>query len=181
MTHQIHYPQVENPIRETYTVVVDGADLLPGRRETDELTPRQQIDVLQRLVKIQEAEGWEMWVLFNGDPLNQVDHGGEFLGVRVFFSPTPPQRIPTLLECVRVLNKQDRDALLITNDEEAEKQAKELKALTMRADTLKKGYDSLFSVRKGPQSRLMRHRTADRKKSELNDGPDIHDMIDLVD
>jgi hypothetical protein len=168
MTLQIHYPETENPIRDTYTVVVDGMDLIPGRREIEELTPRQQIDVLQRLVKIQEKEEWEIWVLFNGEPLSQVDHGGDFLGLRVFFSPTPPQRVPTLLECIRVLAKQDRDALLVTNDEHASERAKELGAFTLRADTLKKGYDTLFTVRKSNQSRLMRHRTVDRQKSRLD-------------
>lgn len=180
MTLQIHYPQTENAIRQTYTVVVDGLDMLPGRRESEVLTPRQQIDVLQRLVKIQEKEEWEMWVLFNGEPLSQVDHGGEFLGVRVFFSPTPPQRVPTLLECIRVLGKQKREALLVTNDAQAEERAKDMDTLTLRADTLKKGYESLFTVRKTNQSRLMRHRTVDRRKSQLDQDPDIRDMIDLV-
>lgn len=180
MTYHIHTPETETPIRDTYTMVVDGMELLPGLRESEELTPREQIEVLQRLVKIQEAEGWEIWVLFNGEPLKQVEHGGEFLGVRVFFSPTPPQRVPTLMECIRVLHKQGRDALLVTNDAKAESRARESGALTLRADTLKKGYESLFTVRRNPQSRLMRHRTVDRRKSEDNDGPDIQDLIDLV-
>ena len=181
MTIQHHYPQTENPIQKSYTVIVDGMDLLPGKRDSEELTPRQQIEVLQRLVKIKESESWEIWVLFNGEPLTQVEHGGDFLGVRVFFSPTPPQRVPTLLECIRVLAKKDRGSLLVTNDEQAERRARELGASTLRADTLKKGYESLFIVKKGPQSRLMRHRTVDRKKSELNEGPSVNDMIDLVD
>ena len=181
MTLTRFYPESEHPIRDTYTVVVDGMHLLPGETESEELTPRQQIDLLQRLVKIQKAEGWEMWVLFNGDPLDQVEHGGDFLGVRVFFSPTPPQRVPTLLECIRVLKKKNRDALLVTNDGDAEARAKELDAMTLKANTLKRGHESLFTVQKRTQSRLMRHRTVDRKKSELNDGPDINDMIDLVD
>jgi hypothetical protein len=180
MTLHIHYPKTEHPLRETYTVVVDGMDLVPGGCDPHTPTPRQQIDALQRLVKIQKAEGWEMWVLFNGEPLEQVEHGGDFLGVRVFFSPTPPQRIPTLLECIRVLKKKDRDALLVTDDAEAETRAKKLDALTMRAQTLKKGHESLFTVPKRTQSRLMRHRTADQRKSTLDQGPDIRDMIDLV-
>lgn len=178
--HQV-YPEVENPTKTTYTVVVDGLYLVPGRADTENLNQRQQIEVLQRLVKIQEAEGWEVWVLFNGEPLGQVEHGGDFLGVRVFFSPTPPQRIPTLLECIKVLNKQDRDVLMITNDLELEERAQELNARTLRADTLKKGYDSLFTVRRATQSRLIRHRTVDRLKSDdERGGPDIRDMIDLV-
>lgn len=178
--HQV-YPQSENPTLTTYTVVVDGLYLVPGRADTANLSQRQQIEVLQRLVKILEAEGWEVWVLFNGEPLPQVDHGGDFLGVRVFFSPTPPQRIPTLLECVKVLKKQDRGVLMVTNDLDLEERATELEARTIRADTLKKGYDSLFTIRRATQSRLIRHRTVDRMKTdEERGGPDIRDMIDLV-
>jgi len=177
----------QNDIRqeaEQVTVVVDGKDMCPGKNEEEELNPRQQVEILQKLVKIQDQEDWDTWVLFNGEPLRQVDHGGDFMGVRVFFSPTPPQRVPTLLECVKVLKSQNRDALLVTNDTDLESRAREQGAFTLRADSLKKGYESLFVSRGRPQSRLMRHRTVDRKKSQLQEGDDqraIRDMIDLVD
>ena len=165
------------------TVVIDGKDMCPGKQDEEILNPRQQVDILQKLVKIQEQEDWDTWALFNGEPLRQVDHGGDFMGVRVFFSPTPPQRVPTLLECVKVLKTQNRDALLVTNDEELEARAREQGAFTLRADSLKKGYEAMFVTRGRPQSRLMRHRTVDRRKSQLeeDDQRSIRDMIDLVD
>jgi hypothetical protein len=170
---------------DTVTVVVDGKDMCPGKSDEEVLNPRQQVEILQKLVKIQEHEDWDTWVLFNGEPLRQVEHGGDFMGVRVFFSPTPPQRIPTLLECVKVLKAKKRDTLLVTNDETLESRARELGAFSLRADSLKKGYEALFTTRGRPQSRLMRHRTVDRKKSELygedDDQRAIRDMIDLVD
>lgn len=172
----------ENVTRETdtVTVVVDGKDLCPGRSDDEVLKPARQVEILQKLVKIQESEDWDLWVLFNGDPLRQVEHGGDFMGVRVFFSPTPPQRVPTLLECVKVLKRKKRDALLVTNDEQLEQRGRERGAFTLRADSLKKGYESMFVTRGRPQSRLMRHRTVDRQKSR-DEPRDIRDMIDLVD
>lgn len=168
---------------DTYTVVIDGKDLTPGNGEHDELSARERIEVLQKVVKIRKGEGWDCWVLFNGEPLKQVDHGGDFMGVRVFFSPTPPQRIPTLLECAKVLKKKGRDCLMVTNDETLEARARDLGAFTLRGDTVKKAYDSLFATRGRPQSRLMRHRTVDQRKDQLARGNDsaIRDMIDLVD
>jgi len=176
-----HHDKI-NAESSTYTVVIDGKDMRPGRNDSDELTPREQIEVLQKLVKIQNAEEWEIWVLFNGEPLKQVDHGDDFMGVRVFFSPTPPQRIPTLLECVKVLKKQERDSLMVTNDSDLEERARKQGAFTLRADTLKKGHEALFVTRGRPQSRLMRHRTVDRKKEDIRRERDsaIRDMIDLV-
>jgi hypothetical protein len=169
---------------DTVTVVVDGNDMCPGKNTEEVLSPRQQVETLQRLVKIQEKEDWDCWVLFNGEPLRQVDHGGDFMGLRVFFSPTPPQRIPTLLECVKVLKQKNRETLLVTDDETLEERARGLGAYTLRASTLKKGYESLFVTRGRPQSRLMRHRTVDRRKDELDGDDDqraIREMIDLVD
>lgn len=165
---------------DTVTVVVDGKDLCPGRGGDEVLKPAQQVEILQKLVKIQETEDWDTWVLFNGEPLRQVDHGGDFMGVRVFFSPTPPQRIPTLLECAKVLKRKKRDTLLVTNDPELEQRARDLGVFTLRADSLKKGYESMFVTRGRPQSRLMRHRTVDRQKNQ-DEQRAIRDMIDLVD
>lgn len=182
MTIRSIYPESTQEPTDSYTVVIDGKDLTPGKCETDELSAREQVEILQKLVKIQKSEDWEIWVLFNGEPLHQVEHGGDFLGIRVFFSPTPPQRIPTLLECVKVLKKTNQHTLMVTNDSQLESRARALGATTLRADTLKKGFETLFISRSRPQSRLMRHRTVDQRKSQLrdNDDPDIRDLIDLV-
>ncbi|MGA0333570.1 MAG: hypothetical protein ACO3NW_06405 [Kiritimatiellia bacterium] len=182
MTIRSIYPESTQEPVDSFTVVVDGKDMVPGNSETDTLSAREQVEVLQRLVKIRKAEDWEIWVLFNGEPLHQVEHGGDFLGIRVFFSPTPPQRIPTLLECVKVLAKSKEHTLMVTNDPTLENRARALGASTLRADTLKKGYEGLFVSRSRPQSRLMRHRSVDQRKSQFrdNDEPDIRDLIDLV-
>jgi len=159
MTIRSIYPESTKEPIDSYTVVIDGKYLVAGKSDQDELSAREQVEILQKVVKIQKSEDWDLWVLFNGEPLQQVEHGGDFLGVRVFFSPTPPQRIPTLLECIKVLKKTDQPTLLVTNDSELESRAQALGASTLRADSLKKGYEILFSSRSRPQSRLMRHRT----------------------
>jgi len=167
---------------DSYTVVVDGRALDLYNTPDEVLTPRAQVEILQNLVKIQREEKWDIWVLFNGESLRQVEHGGDFMGLRVFFSPTPPQRIPTLLECIRVLAKKGRKSLLITNDVVAEARALDLGALTLRGDTLRKGYEDLFAVRHRPQSRLLSHRTRDmdRDRVERERTDSIRGMIDVV-
>lgn len=168
MTIRSIYPESTKEPIDSYTVVIDGKYLVAGKCDQDELSAREQVEILQKVVKIQKSEDWDLWVLFNGEPLQQVEHGGDFLGVRVFFSPTPPQRIPTLLECIKVLKKTDQPTLLVTNDPELESRAQALGASTLRADSLKKGYETLFSSRSRPQSRLMRHRTVNGQQSAIS-------------
>jgi len=100
----------------------------------------------------------------------------------VFFSPTPPQRIPTLLECVKVLQKEGDAVVMVTQDERLEGKARDLGAVTLRGDTFKKGYEEMFVVRQRPQSRLMRQRTVEMEKSRLQHDAEeqIRELIDRV-
>ncbi len=168
---------------DEFTMVLDAKALDPNRGQEEVMSPRVQLEILQLLVKIQRLEGWEIWVLFNGDELKQVSHGGDFMGLRVFFSPTPPQRAPTLLECVKVLTKKDRHVVMVTQDENVEDRAMKLGALSLKGETFKKGYEDLFAVRRRPQSRLMRRRTIEMEKEHFERHQDsaIRNMIDLVD
>lgn len=165
----------ETSSADEFTLVIDAMALDPNKGQEEVMTPRVQVEILQLLVRIQKTEGWDCWVLFNGDGLRQVEHGGDFMGVRVFFSPTPPQRVPTLLECVKVLKKQRRDVVMVTQDGTLETRAEDLGALCLRGDTFKKGYEDLFTVRHRPQSRLMRRRTVEMERQSA-----VRDMIDLV-
>lgn len=182
MSYTVLSGEKETHRAETFTVVVDGMALDPNRGQEDVMLPRIQLELLQLLVKIQKRERWPLWVLFNGEDLRQVSHGDDFMGIRVFFSPTPPQRVPTLLECVKVLKREGENVLLVTQDERLESQARALGAATLRGDTFKKGYEEMFSVRQRPQSRLMRRRSVEMEKSRLqqNSSDSIRDLIDLV-
>jgi hypothetical protein len=162
-----------------FTVVVDGRSLAPTRMGEDFLSPRLQLEILQQLSKIARQEEWNLWCVFSGPELEKVSHGGDFLGVRVFFAPTAPQRAPTLVECVKVLKKKG-EVLFVTDDPALESRAMDAGAVPMRAETLKKGYEDLFAVRQRPQSRLMRRRT-EQMQREGQGGDDVRDLIDLVD
>lgn len=168
---------------DSFTLVIDGKALDPNRGQDEIMLPRIQLELLQLLVKIQKREGWAIWVLYNGEELRQVSHGDDFMGIRVFFSPTPPQRVPTLLECVKVLQREGEKVVMVTQDEVLERKVRELGAVTLRGDTFKKGYEEMFMVRQRPQSRLMRSRNIEAEKSRLQrqSNDSIRDLIDLVD
>lgn len=167
MSYTVLFGEKETHRAETFTLVVDAKALDPNRGVDEVLLPRVQLEILQLLVKIQKRERWPVWVLFNGEELRQVSHGDDFMGVRVFFSPTPPQRVPTLLECIKVLQREGEKAVLVTQDERLEEKARALGGVTLRGDTFKKAYEEMFSVRQRPQSRLMRSRTVEMEKSRM--------------
>lgn len=182
MSYRIYAGGKDTAYEETYTMVLDAKALDPNRGAEEIMTPRVQVEILQLLAKIHRRDPWEMWVLFNGPELPQVPHGGDFLGIRVFFSPTPPQRIPTLMECVNVLQKRGDHVLMVTQDLDLEHRCRGRKVPTLRGETFKKGYDELFIVRHRPQSRLMRMRTTEMEKDRLDRDQQstIRSMIDLV-
>ena len=73
--------------RNTRTYVVDGARLVDektGRR----MAPRDQVQMLNALSRVAKQEGLEIQAVFESDrPLREVEHGGEFNGVKVFYAP----------------------------------------------------------------------------------------------
>ncbi len=84
--------------RNTRTYVVDGARLVDektGRR----MAPRDQVQMLNALARVAKQEGLEIQAVFESDrPLREVEHGGEFNGVKVFFAPDNEQLVAMALK-----------------------------------------------------------------------------------
>ncbi len=152
---------------ESGTVVVDACSFGEQPGISLELSGREKLELLQNFSRIAEEEEWTTWLLFVGEEMPQVAHGGDFKGMRVFYAPKSTQRIPTLLECVRVLNSKNKEALLISDDPVLEERLESAEATLLHASTLKKGYDC-FQKRRRPHSRLMTHRSRELSRSELH-------------
>ena len=84
--------------RNTRTYVVDGARLVDektGRR----MAPRDQVQMLNALSRVAKQEGLEIQAVFESDrPLREVEHGGEFNGVKVFYAPDNEQLVAMALK-----------------------------------------------------------------------------------
>ncbi len=84
--------------RNTRAYVVDGARLVDektGRR----MAPRDQVQMLNALSRVAKQEGLEIQAVFESDrPLREVEHGGEFNGVKVFFAPDNEQLVAMALK-----------------------------------------------------------------------------------
>ena len=84
--------------RNTRTYVVDGARLVDektGRR----MAPRDQVQMLNALSRVVKQEGLEIQAVFESErPLREVEHGGEFNGVKVFYAPDNEQLVAMALK-----------------------------------------------------------------------------------
>lgn len=83
------------------TYVVDAARLVDektGRR----MAPREQVQMLNALSKIARQESLDLIVLFESDrALREVEDGGEFNGLKVFFAPDTEQLVAKALKLCR--------------------------------------------------------------------------------
>lgn len=90
--------------RNPRAYVVDAARLVDektGRR----LAPRDQVQMLNALGRVAKQENLEMQVVFEGDrPLREVEHGGEYNGVKVFYAPDNEQLVALALKLCRSVN-----------------------------------------------------------------------------
>jgi hypothetical protein len=125
--------------------VVDGGRLF-GQGSGGRLSPRDQIHVLQQLSRFAEREGVSAQVVFEGRPLREVDHGGTFGVLRVFFAENGEALAKTIIGLARA-----RGAVVVTGDRQIEQQAAAVGAETMRANTLRRAMDGDGSDRGGGQ------------------------------
>ena len=116
--------------------VVDGERMLEGR----EVGPGDRFQLLQRLGRFVEREKVRMQVVFSGRPLREVEHGGEFMGIKVFYVEQGQDFSAQFLDTVRDAVRRGKTAGL-TNDVELEKKIADLGAVTIRASTLRKGLE----------------------------------------
>lgn len=84
--------------RNARAYVVDGARLVDektGRR----LAPRDQVQMLNALARVAKQEGLEIQAVFESDrPLREVENGGDYNGVKVFFAPDNEQLVAQALK-----------------------------------------------------------------------------------
>jgi hypothetical protein len=94
-------PASGSPRRNSRTYVVDGARLVDektGRR----MAPRDQVQMLNALARVAKQENLEIQAVFESDrPLREVEDGGEFNGVKVYFAPDNEQLVALALKLCR--------------------------------------------------------------------------------
>ena len=101
--------------------IIDGAQLV-GSGSSDRLSPRDQVHVLQMLSRYAQKEAISIQVAFEGRPLREVAHGGEYGGVTVFFADKQAALQDMILDLVRSGARRQK-VVLVTAQRQIEEKA----------------------------------------------------------
>ena len=187
--------------------IVDAAGLIQVQKD-QKISPRNQIDLLQRLSRIAETEGIPIHVYFEGEPLNKVGNGERFDDITVWFVEVAKDLPEKLLSSVKDLGRR-KEVTVITSDSRLEERVVVNGAKVMRSTTSKKAFDKRGNGRRdgggrgrggrgrGPRGEDGEGRRERRprqgggeRRGRSNDKPrkkeatlenDVSDLIDLVD
>jgi len=179
--------------------IIDAAHLFSGGRGHGRLSPRDQVQALQKLSRFAEKEGIRVQAVFEGKPLREVDHGGDFNGVKVFFADKG-DKLPDLV--LNIYRKGRRNSpVVVTSNRDIEDAVRGAGGATIRSQTFRKGMDNGSSGGSGrsegargrgrqrPRSRGQRRRPKQdqpqpqKQRSEGGKGSEeqaVRDLIDLV-
>lgn len=117
------------------TVLIDAAGLL-HLHQGQKVTPKVQIDLLQRLSRTSQAEQIPLHVFFEGKPLNKVGDGEKFDELTVYFVDTAadlPERIGSVARQERKCS-----AVTVVSDTEAVQAQADAGIQVMRTSTFRK-------------------------------------------
>jgi hypothetical protein len=146
--------------RGNRTYVVDGARLVDektGRR----MAPREQVQMLNALARVAKQESLALQVLFESDrPLREVEDGGDYNGVQVFYAPDGEQLVATALKLCR-----KGDCMLISSGVTMESRATEAGIPVLCSSTFRK----VFLQGGAPSSGERPERNGDRRRNRDRD------------
>ena len=125
--------------------LVDAAGLVQ-LQQGQKISPRNQIDLLQRLSRIAQAESIPIQVFFEGEPLNKVGNGERFDDITVWFVTESKELPEKILAGVKDLSRR-KQVTVITSDSRLEERAVVNGAKVMRSTTFKKAFDKTSSGR----------------------------------
>jgi len=121
--------------RNPRAYIVDAARLVDektGRR----LAPSDQVQILNALARVAKQENLDMQVVFESDrPLREVDHGGEYNGLKVFYAPDNEQLVAMALKLSR-----SADGALVSSGVTMESRATEAGIPVLCSSTFRKAF-----------------------------------------
>lgn len=148
-------------------------------------SPRDNFYVLKNLAYFAQREGIDMMAVFVGRPLREAGNGESFKGVVVYYAENEkalPQRIRELARR-RLSNSA---VVIMTNDQQIEREAIKLNAQCMRLTTLRKGMEGNFDHDRQPRQSQKRV-PAETEQSDadengpVNDENPVKNVLDLID
>lgn len=143
-------------------VLIDGPSVYGSRSK--HLSPKEKLGILNRLVAIQQAEGWELVAYFEGEELRKVESGAMFDDVvRCQFAPHAEAFLDQMEGEIKV-GKKRKHVVLVTSDPDLIARAQPLGCAQLTANTFKKAFD------RGGRSSRGGDRRGDRRGGGGRDG-----------
>lgn len=100
--------------------------------------PKQKIQALQRLARYARVESVKMVAVLDGEELRAVDHGADYEGIKVYYAGKSASMGAALQDASR----RQPDALVVTDNKEAEALVRGQGAATMRLSTFRKAIEA---------------------------------------
>lgn len=124
--------------------LVDAARL-QDEKTGRKLSPREQLQLLGALSKIQKLEGFKMAVVFESDrPLREAEEGGEYQGVMVYYAETSEELVEKSLKLAK-----KQGYTVVTSGPLLESRVTEAKLPILSSATFRKAFLQGFSFRGG--------------------------------
>jgi hypothetical protein len=117
--------------------LLDAARILDDKAGGSRIGPREQVQVLQQLARFAEQEKVRLIAVFEGRPLREVENGGEFNGITVYFAEQDTSVNDVIL---KVLKGESRrmPVVVVTADPQFEPKVLAAGGQIMRASTFRK-------------------------------------------
>lgn len=173
--------------------IVDASSIDQDNQK--QMSPHQQISVLKRLASFAKKEGISIHALLDGKPLRVVDDGGDFSGVKVFFTRGKID-IPALIR-KRLKSVRADKITVIANDQSLEAEVEACGGQLMSTSTFRKALGgqgrgkpqsakrrrSGSSSRRGKRGGSRRDKDGGKRQKSggKNEMDHVSDLIDLVD
>jgi hypothetical protein len=170
--------------------IVDANGFIEKRyREANGMpSPRDNFYVLKNLAYFAQREDIEMIAIFCGRPLREAGEGESFKGVAVYYANDEK----SLSQKIRHLARSGtahKEAVIITDDRQIEREAMKDGAQCMRLTTLKRGMEGGFDHDRPPRPIQRRipavetepQPTPAEEKSPVSDEKANKNVLDLID
>ena len=148
-------------------------------------SPRDNFYVLKNLAYFAQREGVEMMAVFVGRPLREAGEGESFKGVTTYYVEDEKALSRKIKELARrcLVNNA---VIVITNDQQLEREVIELNAQCMRLTTLKKGMEGNFDHDRPPRQGQKKspqetEQTEDEEDLAVKDEKPTKNVLDLID
>jgi len=170
-------------------VIIDGPSVY-GMRQ-NRLGYKEQLAILGKLSTIQKNEGWNIEIVFEGEPLRKVASGEKFDDVTVHFAPHAEHFLDVVVERAK-LGKKRKTVTVVTSDKDLTDRIGDLGITLMRSTCFRKAFDkggrsgdggggssSGRRRRRGGSGRGKKD-GGNRKEAPVKPRDAVSDLIDLV-